>query len=170
MEKTGKYLNKKTGDFIEFKYRDDLSPVDIQNFAIKVSKILVNNGEYYSALRDLVFDLTLINEFSDVDIDDLINAENQWEVVDDYIKNNTVASEIRIALGEDIINKLNSAVDDSVSYKTGIVKNKLVEEFAVFLSNLNTLISNANMEDISSYIDMANAVKEIENNADGGKL
>lgn len=134
-DKMGIYT--RNGLEFEFNFYTSLRAIDKMRFVDSVTDLVVGDN-YNSVIRDMIFNFNIISIFTDVDISDITNPENNDAInmIEDLL-NETNIVEIVIANAQTgLIDELNKAVDDNIEYRTGIHKNPLTES----LSNLiNTI-------------------------------
>lgn len=141
-----------TGNEIEFNCKTDLRAIDIQNFATTVSRLIVKEDEYYSALRDVTFDFVLVSEFTDIDVAEITNSDNAFENIETFLSSNNAVDVIKNAIGAETVNKLSNAVDDGIAYKTGIIKHGILEEVRRFMEQINKYVSNIDVDEYRNFI------------------
>lgn len=108
-----------------------------------VSNIIVE-GNYYSLLRDIIFDIMLIQHFSDVDVTDII--EKGVDAIEDYLSSNNIVEIMKINMGDDLLRELNESVDFNIEYKTGVHNNDISHSISSLLKVLETKINNIDTE------------------------
>lgn len=154
-----KFLDYSSGEYIDFEYISNPSIVDWQNFARRVTLFLVNEGtkEYYSLLKDIVFDFVLIYEFSNVSVDHILGSSgDQYDLMEEYVHGNSIASIIKDAYGADAIDRAKNAIDDMIAYKTGIYENRAIKAFASLADYASAYIKNIPIDDMQEFVNRVN--------------
>ena len=149
------------GEDFTFEYKTDLSVEEKDIFVLNVCDIIIDE-DYHSLLRNLAFDLQLIDVFSDVDLSEMKKAENNISLIEVFIKETNIPNIIKVNLKEGLLEELNEAIDANVEYRTGIHKNALGEALASFVK---TLESNIKGVDAETMMEAANALSGL-----GGEL
>ena len=151
-DKMGVYT--RNGLEFNFNFHTSLRAVDKMRFVSNVTDLVVGDN-YYSVIRDIIFNFNIISIFTDVDISDITNPDNNDAIsmIEDLLGETNIVS-IVIANAEDgLIAELQKAVDDNIEYRTGIHKNPLTES----LSNLvNTIERKLDGIDTDSMMEVAN--------------
>ena len=132
-DKMGVYT--RNGLEFNFNFHTSLRAVDKMRFVSNVTDLVVGDN-YYSVIRDMIFNFNIISIFTDVDISDITDPDNNDAIsmIEDLLGETNIVS-IVIANAEDgLIAELQKAVDDNIEYRTGIRKNPLTE-------SLNNLVN-----------------------------
>lgn len=149
------------GEDFTFEYKTDLSVEEKDIFVLNVCDIIIDE-DYHSLLRNLAFDLQLIDVFSNVDLGEMKKAENNISLIEAFIKETNIANIIKVNLKEGLLEELDEAIDVNVEYRTGIHKNVLGEALASFIK---TLESNIEGVDAKTMMEAADALSGL-----GGEL
>ena len=142
------------GEDFMFEYKTDLSVEEKDIFVLNVCDIIIDD-DYHSLLRDLAFDLQLIDMFSDVDLGEMKKAENNVSLIETFIKETNIPNIIRVNLKEGLLEELDEAIDANVEYRTGIHKNVLNEALASFIKTIESKIEDV---DTKTMMEAANAL------------
>lgn len=134
-DKMGVYT--RNGFEFPFYFRTSLRAIDKMRFVDAVTNLVVGDN-YNSVIRDMIFNFNIINIFTDVDISDITDPENDDAInmIEDLLDETNIVEIVMANAQTGLIAELNKAVDDNIAYRTGIHKNPLTES----LSNLvNTI-------------------------------
>ncbi|MBR5604311.1 MAG: hypothetical protein IKW51_08980 [Bacteroidales bacterium] len=137
----------------EFNFYTSLRAVDKMRFVSGVTDLVVGDN-YNSVIRDMMFNFNIISIFTDVDISDITNPENNDAInmIEDLINDTNIVEIVIENAQSGLIAELNKAVDDNIEYLTGIHKNPLTES----LSNImNTIERKLNDVDVDSMMELA---------------
>lgn len=156
--KTGVYTYNE--ESYNFNFYTDLS---VQNKAIFVRTVvdtIVDDKNYDSVLRDIIFDYTVISMMTDIDIsflkitDDDGNtvADLNLDLVEDFLLSTNIIDIVRANAFPTLFDELNKAIDNSIQYLTGIHPNPLNEALANLVNTLERKINNV---DLDSMMGMA---------------
>ena len=147
--KTGVYTHNE--ETYTFNFATSLTFANKTQFVASVTSLLVGEG-YYSVLRDLVFDIYLIDIFTDVDIDDIKKSKTFIEDAEQFLEETNIVNIVKANMEIGLLEELNTAVDLDIQYRTGIHPNPLNEALASLFS---TLEEKVNEIDLTSMMGMA---------------
>ena len=154
---TGTYINKSTGENINFNFYTNLSMSDKLSFVQSVTDILVDDGNYNFILKDLVMDFFVVEMFTDIDTE-IISESNFVYNAETFLKETNVVDIVKANMEVGLYEELNKAVDLDIEYKTGIHKNILNEALASLVATLKNKIKDF---DTNKVMEMANAFSSI---------
>ena len=162
--KKGYYTKNGSDETYEFEFKTDLSLYAQANLINKVINALTNDETktYYSILKDLFFKFYLIQLFTDVDVDYILDTndlpvanvfEYQISEMQKLVEETTIC-EILMANVGDLIENLYKELNKALTYKTGIHEdyNNIILSLQKFL---NLLIGQVENTDIESLIGAA---------------
>lgn len=150
-DKMGVYT--RNGLEFEFNFHTSLRAVDKMRFVAGVTDLVVGD-HYNSVIRDMIFNFNIISVFTDVDISDITNPENNDAInmIEDLLDETNIVEIVIANAQTGLISELNKAVDDNIEYLTGIHKNPLTES----LSNLvNTIERKLDGVDVDAMMEAA---------------
>lgn len=150
-DKMGIYT--RNGLEFEFNFHTSLRAVDKMRFVAGVTDLVVSDN-YNSIIRDMMFNFNIISIFTDVDISDITDPENNDAInmIEDLLDETNIVEIVIANAQSGLIAELNKAVDDNIEYRTGIHKNPLTES----LSNLvNTIERKLDDVDVDSMMELA---------------
>ena len=116
--KTGVAIDKRTNEELKFNFQTDLTIKEKIRFVSNVVNTVVGD-DYYSFLKDLIFDFEIIEIFTDIDTSDISEATDRIATMEEFV-NNTNVVEIVKANSENVIAELYQAVEDDLEFKTGV--------------------------------------------------
>lgn len=148
--KMGAYI--KGEDVIDFNFGTDLSTFDKQKFVNSVVNLIVDDKNYNSILRDLVFDFYVIDMLTDIDTAELRQSPYFVNEVEQLLEETNIVDIVKANASPTLFDELNNAVDKSIEYITGIHRNPLGEALASFV---NVLEKKVNEYDMDSMMQMA---------------
>lgn len=150
--KNGTYMYNDS--FFSFDFYTDLSVATKLKFVNSVVDILVDENRYNSIIRDLIFDFYIIDIMTDVDTTDLKASPSFLNDVEQFLEETNIVEIVKANASPMLFDELNKAIDNSVSYLTGIHLNPLNDALA---SLFNTIEKKINEIDLDSMMDMAKA-------------
>ena len=141
-----------------FNFITNFSAHEKRVFVRTVVDALVGDTYYDSVLRDIIFDYTAILMFTDVDMSFLRTMDEDEEIITDielleeFLLETNIVEIIKANAFPTLFDELNSAVDLSIRYRTGIHPSTLNDALASLVS---TLEKKVNEFDMGSMMDMA---------------
>ncbi len=147
---TGTYV--KGEELIGFNFGTDLSVFEKQKFVNAVVGLVVDEKNYNSILRDLIFDFYVVDMFTNIDTAELKQSPHFVNDVEQFLEETNIVDIVRANALPTLFDELNKAVDNSIAYLTGIHPNPLNEALA---SLVNTFEKKVNEVDLDSAMKMA---------------
>lgn len=141
--KTGVYI--KNGEENKFNFYASLSAVDKIKFVNTVTGTLVGDN-YYSFIKDMIFDIAIIHIFTDVDVSDIMSSKNAINEIENYLNETNIVEIIKANVDSGVIEELIKAVDDNIEYRTGIHKNPIAESLSHLLDTIDKKVSGIDTE------------------------
>lgn len=154
----------KTGAFIyndeayDFEFKTSLSARDKQIFVKTVVSNLIDEEGYEVVIRDLIFDFTIIEMFTNVDTS-FINAKDENDndidsiiLIEHFLEKSNVADIVKANMEAGLLEELNRAIDLNIQYLTGVNPNSLNDSIAKLISTFEKKINEV---DLNSMMDMA---------------
>ena len=142
-----------------FNFYTNLRMVDKLQFVNTVVGCVVGDN-YDAIIKDMMFDFTIISDFTDFDISDIMNPDNKDSInmIEDLLDETNIVDIVKANAEEGLIDELYKAVELGIEYRTGIHKNPLIES----LSNLLNVVENkVSAIDTDSMNEMANVINGI---------
>ena len=149
--KTGVYIHNE--DSYTFKFYTDLTTSKKLKFVNSVVDLLVDETHYNSVIRDLVFDFYVVNIMTDIDTTELVKSETFSDDVEEFLLSTNIVDIVKANAFPSLFIELNNAIDDSISYLTGIHKNPLNDSLSSLFYTLEKKIEEV---DMSKAMEMAN--------------
>lgn len=139
-----------------FNFYTDLSAYEKLMFVNSVVNTLVDETNYDSIIKDLIFDFNIVSIFTDVDIS-FVNGEdddiNPIILIEEFLEETNVVDIVKANMEVGLFDELQKAVNQSIAYRTGIHTNPLNEALAELINTLEEKISEVNLDDMA---EMAN--------------
>ena len=142
----------KGDNLIDFNFGTDLSVFDKQRFVNGVVSLVVDEKNYNSVLRDLIFDFYVVDMLTDVDTTELKESSFFVNDVEQFLEETNIVDIVKANAIPTLFDELNDAVNKSIEYLTGIHPSPLNEALA---SLVNTLDKKMNGFDMESMMGMA---------------
>ena len=139
-------------EVIDFNFATDLTVFEKQKFVNSVVGLVVDEKNYNSVLRDLIFDFYVVDIMTDVDTTELRQSPYFVNDVEKLLEETNIVDIVKANTSPTLFEELNKAVDKSIEYLTGIHINPLSEALA---SLVNTFEKKINEFDMDSMMNMA---------------
>lgn len=144
--KMGTYT--RNGESVAFNFYTNLSAIDKMQFVDTVTNYVVGNN-YNSIIRDMMFDFTMIDIFTDVDIAEIINSKtDSINMIEDLLEETNIAAIVRANAESGLIAELEKAVDDNIEYRTGVRKNPIADSISRLLNTIETKLANIDTDEM----------------------
>lgn len=143
--KTGIYI--KNGEEHTFKFKTNISAKDKVKFITNVTDIVVGDN-YYSVIRELIFDYSIISIFTDIDVYDINTSPDFLSDVEDLVNSTNIVEVVKANVVEGLIEELSDAVDKNIEFKTGIHKETLADNLSNLFKTAESKIAEVDMETI----------------------
>ena len=140
------------GETYPFNFGTDITTSGKLTFVNSVVNTIVDDGDYNSIIKDLIFDYMIVQLFTDYDTDDINNSENIIDSIEQLLSETNIVDIVKINMEESLIEELNNAIDKAIEYKTGIHSNPLSDSLA---SLFKTIEKKVNEIDMTNIMDMA---------------
>ena len=137
-----------------FDFTTSLSAFDKQVFVKTVVNNLVDETGYDVVIRDLIFDFTIIETFTNIDTsfidmkDDNGDSINPIIVIEHFLEETSVVDIVKANMESGLLDELNHAVDLNIQYLTGISPNPLNEAVAKLVSTIENKINEIDLDSV----------------------
>lgn len=141
-----------------FSFRTNLTAVKKISFVNTVTNYIVDEN-YNSIIRDLMFDFEIIEMFTDVDLSDIRESADSLSKIEEIVSETKIVDVVKANIIDGLLQELNKAVDDNISYRTGIHRNPLTDALSNLLGTIDRKISNL---DTDGLMEVAQKLTEID--------
>lgn len=141
-----------------FKFYTDLTTSKKLKLVNSVVSLVVDDANYNSIIRNLVFDFYVIDIMTDIDTTDLKQSINFLDDVEDFLLETNIVDIVKANAFPTLFDELNGAVDKAIEYKTGIHTNLLNDALSSLLSTLERKIDEV---DLSRAMEMASKFNDM---------
>ena len=154
---TGAYMHNDKA--YNFNFATNISAFNKLLFVNAVTDSIVDDKHYNSIVRNLIFDFNIIRIFTDIDTsfinakDDDGNSINPIIPIEQFLEETNIVDIVKANMDVGLLDELNTAVDKSIQYLTGIHPSPIADSLAKLLS---TIEKKVNEVDLDSMMDMAN--------------
>lgn len=135
-----------------FDFSTSLSAYEKMVFVKTVVENLVDDNSYDFVVKDLIFDFTIIEMFTNIDTsfvnakDDDGNDIHPIIIVEHFLNETNVVDIVKANMEVGLLEELNRAVDLNIQYITGIHVNPLGEAIANLVSTIENKIDNIDLD------------------------
>lgn len=149
--RNGMYTFK--GTDIGFSFYTDLSAVNKVKFVNTVANYIVDEN-YNAIIRDMMFDFEIVDIFTDVDLTEIRESVDSLSKIEEFLSETKVVDIVKANMVDGLLQSLNNAVDDNISYRTGIQRNSLSDALSNLLVTFNKKINDIDI-DTDSLMEVA---------------
>lgn len=155
--KAGAYTYK--NESIPFNFYTELRAVDKIKFINAVCDTLIDTN-YYSVIRDLVFDFQIINVFTDVVVPELQDSPSPISIIEEFLDDTNIVEIVKANVDKKLIAELEKAVDENIEYRTGIHKNTLEDALTSLLHTVEQKINDVDTEGMMEMAMKLNSISD----------
>lgn len=155
--KTGAYTYK--NESILFNFYTELRAVDKIKFINAVCDTLIDTN-YYSVIRDLVFDFQIVNVFTDVVVPELQDSPSPISIIEEFLDDTNIVEIVKANVDKKLIAELEKAVDENIEYRTGIHKNTLEDALTSLLHTVEQKINDVDTEGMMEMAMKLNSISD----------
>lgn len=131
-----------------FNFRTDLSVAEKLKFVNSVTSLVVDETHYNSVIRDIIFEFYIVDMMTDIDTKELKDSLNFLNDVEDFLLSTNIVEIVKANAFPTLFDELNSAVDKSIAYRTGIHPSPLSDALASLLSTLEKKINEVDLDNM----------------------
>lgn len=155
--KTGTYTYK--NESVPFNFYTELRAVDKIKFINAVCDTLIDTN-YYSVIRDLVFDFQIVNVFTDVVVPELQDSPSPISIIEEFLDDTNIVEIVKANVDKKLIAELEKAVDENIEYRTGIHKNTLEDALTSLLHTVEQKINDVDTEGMMEMAMKLNSISD----------
>lgn len=157
---TGAYIDTKTNKETLFTFKTNISVKDKIQFVSDVTALMIGEN-YFSFLKDLIFDFEIINIFTDIDVSEILNAADAIGEIENIVTNTKIVEIVKSNVDNAILDELKIAVNSNIEYKTGVHNNIIEDSIVQLLSSIKSKIDSIDTETV---LQMAEVLSTLGNN------
>ena len=144
---TGSYVYN--DEIVNFEFYTDLSVSEKLTFINSVVDIVVDEGNYNSIIKDLMFDYMVVEIFTDIDTSFLKTTNGtDIDLLEDFLLETNIVDVVKANAFPALFYELDDAINKSIEYKTGIHRNSLEDALAGLVNILEKKIDDIDMGSI----------------------
>ena len=147
----GTYYDNRLERTVDFEYMTELTAQQKINFVNNVLEVIFSNDYCYSIIKNEVIDIMLVDTFTNIlktdeEFDYKLNA------IDEFLDNTNVVDIIRENINPRLYEELVDAIDENISYKTGIDRNGISTALSSLLKTVEKKVSDFNIESLNDAL------------------
>lgn len=149
-----------------FNFKTSLSAYDKMTFVKTVVSNVVDDDCYDVVIKDLIFDFTIIEVFTNIDTSFINMKDDDGEdispiiLIEHFLEETDVVDVVKANMEDGLLNELNHAVDLNIQYLTGISPNPLNEAIASLMSTLEKKIDKVDLDSMMEMVQKFAAMSE----------
>ena len=144
---TGVYTDVNTGEDTLFTFKTNIGIKDKIAFISNVTSLVVGDN-YFSFLKDMMFDFEIIDIFTDIDTTGIVNSEDAIGEIENIVTNTKIVEIVKSNIDNTIIEELKSAVDNNIEYITGVHKSTIEDGIGQLISIVKDKINSVDTETV----------------------
>ena len=153
--RNGMYTFK--GADIGFSFYTDLSAANKVKFVNTVTNYIVNE-DYNAIIRDMMFDFEIVDIFTDIDLTEISESVDSLSKIEEFLLETEVVDIVKTNMADGLLQALNKAVDNNISYRTGVQRNSLSDALSNLLVTFDKKINDI---DTDSLMEVAQKLNNI---------
>ena len=163
--KAGVYT--RNGEDVPFNFYTSLSAYNKVRFVDSVVSAIVTNDGYNYVIKDMLFDFWVVNFFTDVDVSEIAEAENNIDAIEDFLDETNIVDIVKMNVVPGILDELEKAVEFNIEYKTGIHINPISSSLSSLLDTIERKVEDI---DFDSMMDIAEVMSGISGELTADKM
>lgn len=169
--KSATYTQIKDGkeNQFEFDFATNLKATSKMMFVNSVVDTIVDetNKRYNGIIKDLIFDFTIIDMFTNIDVSDIRDSADSVSAIENFLAETNIVEIVTANVSTQLMESLRIAVDENIQYKTGVNPNNVSSAISNLLEKFEKTIEGV---DVSELVDFANKVGGISDNVTVDKI
>lgn len=143
-------------DTYNFNFKTSLSAYEKLLFVKTVTNSLVDDDSYDAIIKDLIFDFSIIEVFTNIDTSFVdMKDENGDDIhpiitIEHFLEETNVVDVIKQNMEYGLLDELNRAVDLNIEYITGVHRNVLNDAVASLVASLEKKINDVDLDSMMS--------------------
>ena len=152
--KMGVYTRKteNTEESFEFKFYTDLTVAQKLLFTNSVTNLVVDENNYNSIIRDIIFDFYIVDIMTDIETDDFKKSPNFLRDVEDFLFSTNIVDVVKANVIPALFEELNKAVDKAIEYKTGIHPSPIGDSLASLIKTIEKKVNEIDLNDMMGMV------------------
>lgn len=146
----------------EFNFFTDLTAKNKILFVNTVVDTIVDvtNKRYNSIVKDLIFDFTIVDRFTDIDVTEIHDSADTITAIENFLAETNIVDIITSNVSTQLIESLRIAVDENIQYKTGINPNSVSTAVFGLLSKFEKMIEGVDVTELVDFAQKINGISD----------
>lgn len=149
---------ERNGENVQFGFSTFLSAYEKLNFVNSVVDVVVTDSSYNYIIKDMVFDFNIIRFFTDVDLSEIVESDNNIDAIEEFLNETNVVEIVKMNATLGVIDELMEAVDFNIEYKTGIHTNLIASSLSSLLNTIDRKIEDIDLSSLMGFADAMSGV------------
>ena len=107
---------------------------------------ILDDGNYNLVLKDIIIDVGLIRYFSDVDISDILSAEDFIDEFEKFRDNTDLIDVIKSEMDNNELANILNCINKQIEYKTGIHDDTITTALSNLIKTIDRKIGNIDLD------------------------
>lgn len=152
--KMGVYTRKteNTEETFEFKFYTDLTVTQKLLFTNSVTNLVVDENNYNSIIRDLIFDFYVIDVFTDISTEEFRQSPSFLNSVEQFLEETNIVDVVKANVIPALFEELNKAVDKAIEYKTGVHPSPIGDSLASLIKTIEKKVNEIDLNDMMGMV------------------
>lgn len=154
--KAGMYT--RNGEDVPFNFYTSLSAYNKVRFVDSVVSAIVTDDGYNYVIKDMLFDFWVVNFFTDVDVSEVAEAENNIDAIENFLDDTNIVDIVKMNVVPGILDELEKAVEFNIEYKTGIHINPISSSLSSLLDTIERKVEDVDFEEMMGIADAISSI------------
>lgn len=152
--KMGVYTRKTEDieEIFEFKFYTDLTVAQKLLFTNSVTNLVVDENNYNSVIRDLVFDFYVIDIFTDISTEEFRQSPSFLNSAEQFLEETNIVDVVKANVIPSLFEELNKAVDKAIEYKTGVHPSPIGDSLASLIKTIEKKVNEIDLNDMMGMV------------------
>lgn len=147
---------------IPFNYFTNLSAKNKIKFVNTVVDTLVDSDtlRYNGIVKDLIFEFTIIDVFTDVDVDEIRESVDVITAIEDFLYETNIIDIVVANVDTQLMESLRIAVDENIQYRTGVNPNSISSVISGMLGKFEKMLKDVNVNELVDFAKKINGISD----------
>lgn len=143
-----------------FNFYTSLTSSQICKFVNFIAESIIL-GNYYSHLKNIVFDYAIVKFMTDIDTAEIDDSESEIDAIEDFLNSTDIVKTVKNNCVNGFIEKLESTVNDNIEYRTGVHTYSIEKSLEKLVQKIIGQVESVDIDEIMSF------AKAFSENANG---
>lgn len=136
----------------EFKFYTDLTVAQKLLFVNSVTNLVVDENNYNSIIRDLIFNFYVVDVFTDISTEEFKQSPSFLNSVEQFLEETNIVDIVKANTLPALFEELNKAVDKAIEYKTGIHPSYIGDSLASLIKTIEKKVNEIDLNDMMGMV------------------